>query len=170
MKKKGISPLIATVLIIGFTIVLAALVITWGTKLFQSSIESTKTSSEISLICSSISLEGSATATKSGGSINFNSVNIEIKNKNQLGIKGLHFVFPKEDGTTYESFSGSTDSNTIKANCIPDAPVSTNFGLNAFETETYTFYPTTGTSGDAGLGCTSGNRNRSEEHTSELQS
>ena len=30
MKKRGISPLIATVLIIGFTIVLAAVVIQWG--------------------------------------------------------------------------------------------------------------------------------------------
>ena len=33
--KKGISPLIATVLVIGFTIVLAALVLTWGQDLFK---------------------------------------------------------------------------------------------------------------------------------------
>ena len=35
MKKRGISPLIATVLIIGFTIVLAALVMQWGSGLFE---------------------------------------------------------------------------------------------------------------------------------------
>src|SRR3989344_7876392 len=35
MKKRGISPLIATVLIIGFTIVLAAVVIQWGGSLVE---------------------------------------------------------------------------------------------------------------------------------------
>jgi flagellin-like protein len=35
MSKQGISPLIATVLVIGFTIILAALAITWGTGLFE---------------------------------------------------------------------------------------------------------------------------------------
>ena len=30
MDKRGISPLIATVLIIGFTVALAAVIITWG--------------------------------------------------------------------------------------------------------------------------------------------
>ena len=33
MKKRGISPLIATVLIIGFTIVLAAAIFQWGGSL-----------------------------------------------------------------------------------------------------------------------------------------
>ncbi|MBI2148541.1 hypothetical protein HYU23_02580 [Candidatus Woesearchaeota archaeon] len=50
-KKKGISPLIATVLIIGFTIVLAALVITWGTKLFKTTVGETETTSKLSLAC-----------------------------------------------------------------------------------------------------------------------
>ena len=31
MNKKGISPLIATVLILGFTVALAAIIMTWGT-------------------------------------------------------------------------------------------------------------------------------------------
>ena len=35
MNKKGISPLIATVLIIGLTIALAAIIMNWGTGLFQ---------------------------------------------------------------------------------------------------------------------------------------
>ena len=49
--KKGVSPLIATVLIIGFTIVLAALVITWGTKLFKGTVSDTETTSQFSLAC-----------------------------------------------------------------------------------------------------------------------
>ena len=35
LNKKGISPLIATVLIIGFTIIIAVLVITWTTGLVK---------------------------------------------------------------------------------------------------------------------------------------
>ena len=50
--KKGISPLIATVLVIGFTIVLAALVITWGTKLFKTTVSETETAAKFSQACS----------------------------------------------------------------------------------------------------------------------
>jgi len=39
--KKGVSPLIATVLLVGFTIALAALVMTWGQSLFQKTVEQT---------------------------------------------------------------------------------------------------------------------------------
>jgi len=49
--KKGISPLIATVLVIGFTIVLAAMVITWGTKLFKTTVEETEAESKFTLAC-----------------------------------------------------------------------------------------------------------------------
>ena len=44
LKKKGISPLIATVLIIGFTVALAAIIITWATgftRNIQSGVEET---------------------------------------------------------------------------------------------------------------------------------
>ena len=52
--KKGISPLIATVLIIGFTIVIAALVITWGTNLFRETQERTGETSELNLACADV--------------------------------------------------------------------------------------------------------------------
>jgi flagellin-like protein len=52
--KKGISPLIATVLIIGFTIVIAALVITWGTNLFKRTQESSGRTSEVSTACAEL--------------------------------------------------------------------------------------------------------------------
>ena len=49
--KKGISPLIATVLVIGFTILLAALVITWGTNLFKDTVADTQVNSDFSIAC-----------------------------------------------------------------------------------------------------------------------
>ncbi len=55
--KKGISPLIATVLIIGFTIIIAALVITWGTNLFKKTVSETEKSTKINTLCSSSNIE-----------------------------------------------------------------------------------------------------------------
>ena len=50
--KKGISPLIATILIIGFTIVLAALVMQWGTQLLKTQTEQTAMTSKAQIACS----------------------------------------------------------------------------------------------------------------------
>ena len=51
MNKKGISPLIATVLIIGFTIVLAVLVITWISGTVNEQTESTDCMVEVENVC-----------------------------------------------------------------------------------------------------------------------
>lgn len=51
MSKRGISPLIATVLIVGFTIALAAIVITWGQTFTRQLQQETETSSNQQIIC-----------------------------------------------------------------------------------------------------------------------
>ena len=51
--RKGISPLIATVLLIGFTIVLAALVMRWGGTLFRETTQTTGCESKGLLTCTS---------------------------------------------------------------------------------------------------------------------
>ena len=53
INKKGISPLIVTVLLIGFTIVLAALVIRWGSELFSSQIKTQTCDNEATISCTS---------------------------------------------------------------------------------------------------------------------
>ncbi|MEA3378753.1 MAG: archaellin/type IV pilin N-terminal domain-containing protein [Nanoarchaeota archaeon] len=50
--KRGISPLIATVLIIGFTVALAAVIMTWGQSFSKSMSQSTEESTEVQLACS----------------------------------------------------------------------------------------------------------------------
>jgi len=63
--KKGISPLIATVLIIGFTIVLAALVLQWGGDLFKGVQTDTAKTSEFKIACAT-KLVGLELAAESG--------------------------------------------------------------------------------------------------------
>ncbi|MBU4502977.1 MAG: hypothetical protein KKA79_10365 [Nanoarchaeota archaeon] len=51
MNKKGISPLIATVLILGFTVALAAIIMTWGTDFTKRMQESTEETSTTQITC-----------------------------------------------------------------------------------------------------------------------
>ena len=76
--KKGISPLIATVLIIGFTIVLAALVITWGTKLFKTTVSETEATSKFSIACTA-GLNLDVTPKK----VDANNLELTLRNNNQ---------------------------------------------------------------------------------------
>lgn len=76
--KKAISPLIATVLIIGFTIVIAALVITWGTGLFKKTVSETETTAEFSKVCSSSNIEVLDHKLNPD-----NTLDLTIKNNNQ---------------------------------------------------------------------------------------
>lgn len=50
-RKKGISPLIATVLIIGFTVALAAVIMTWGQGFSKSMQQSTEATTNVQLTC-----------------------------------------------------------------------------------------------------------------------
>lgn len=51
MKKRGISPLIATVLILGFTVALAAVIMTWGTGFTKTMTKQTEETSGIQVTC-----------------------------------------------------------------------------------------------------------------------
>ena len=57
MNKKGISPLIATVLIIGFTVALAAIVITWGVRFTETTQENVARETDVGLTCSRLSFD-----------------------------------------------------------------------------------------------------------------
>src|SRR3989344_1037796 len=91
--KRGISPLIATVLIIGFTIVLAALVIQWGGGLFKGVQERTGATAELSEKCATqlTNLEIER-PTKSP-----DEVFVTIDNKNNLDIQKFDFRLYKND-------------------------------------------------------------------------
>ncbi|MFH1377019.1 MAG: archaellin/type IV pilin N-terminal domain-containing protein, partial [Candidatus Woesearchaeota archaeon] len=67
--KRGISPLIATVLIIGFTIVLAVLVIAWLSGVFEGELDTEQCSVEGQKFCSDLGGIGGlldVTATQAG--------------------------------------------------------------------------------------------------------
>src|SRR3989344_5863859 len=95
MSKRGISPLIATVLIIGFTIILAAMVITWGSKLFHRTIEDSSEQSNLAKLQSNLDFDIETTRNEN----NSNLVNVKIRNKNQdIEIMGFVFLAKSNQG------------------------------------------------------------------------
>ena len=102
MSKKAISPLIATVLIIGFTIVLAALVMQWGGGLFKSVQDQTSKTSDFKIICSS---------KLTGMEVTVKDKFVTIDNKNNQDIKGFMIRGYKLDGTVsiYDTIPTSTN-------------------------------------------------------------
>ncbi|HLC58568.1 MAG TPA: archaellin/type IV pilin N-terminal domain-containing protein [Candidatus Nanoarchaeia archaeon] len=141
--KKGISPLIATVLIIGFTIVLAALVITWGTRLFNTTVEQTEESSKFTLVCTTgLRLEAQAVAQPVHPSAP-NAVVLRMKNSNQDNIiTNFRFVVNGLNGAsanvatlgpvgtpnTYSVFDGNNWVNTPDVENL-QFPAPKNYGI-----------------------------------------
>lgn len=129
--KKGISPLIATVLIIGFTIVLGALVITWGTKFFRTTVEDTEKAAAFSLACTSLNFDGTA-------KINAGNLDVTLSNSNERTIEGFYFV--TKGGSIPGTDTYSTDPSLIAGS----GTVTPTTALTAFETsKVYRLNPVT---------------------------
>ena len=78
--KKGLSPLIATVLLIGITISLASLVMVWGQALFKQTTEDTGKSAQAEINCISKVQVDILNASCVGGSA---PMNLVVDNKNE---------------------------------------------------------------------------------------
>ncbi len=105
MTKKGISPLIATVLVIGFTIILAALVFQWGGNLFKEVQEDTAAASEAKIQCTAglASLEVEAYDVLS-------DIEVSIDNKNDELLAGYIMRAYGADATgVFVESSGEVD-------------------------------------------------------------
>ncbi len=124
INKKGISPLIATVLLIGFTVALAAFVITWGGEFVQNTVQDTE--------------ERSNRATKCVNDLNFEiekvtcgaGKTIVIDNRGNIDIKNIAFRFFDTTGanTGSEFFSAANiNKYEVKTLTLTNVvPVSTN--------------------------------------------
>ena len=96
MNKRGISPLIATVLIIGFTVALAAIIITWGTRFVTTTQESVGKQADVSVACSGIDFDITECKNTDGGQIGSYDFSL-TSNTNQ---KITDLILRVYDGTT----------------------------------------------------------------------
>lgn len=99
--KKGISPLIATVLLIGFTIIIIALVIFWSQTFVRETAEKEGELSALKLQCEQQVDINIMSASQSGGNLL-----IEVENTGLTEIKGFQFriINNKGEADSKDSF------------------------------------------------------------------
>jgi len=100
MNKRGITPLIATVLLIGFTVALAAVVMTWALGFVNDTTSKTKTQTENTLICASDLSFAISDINPSIGSIT-------LDNRGQVDIISVIFrIYRGDEVNTVDSGKG----------------------------------------------------------------
>ena len=93
--QKGISPLIATVLIIGFTVALAAVIMMWGTKFTRDVQKSTEKSAESNVVCAQdVILEINGACRQPDTTSVYN---ISISNNGRVDVSGLNIKLYKSN-------------------------------------------------------------------------
>jgi len=112
--KKGISPLIATVLIIGFTVALAAIIMTWGTTFSRGMQQQSEEQANLKMICT----RDVVFSVKSACVFDANTVKITVQNDGNIALLNL----------TARLFQTPTSIEAVQG--IEDA--SGNRGLDAF--------------------------------------
>lgn len=120
INKKGISPLIATVLLIGFTVALAAMVMTWGSGFIKKTTEKTEEGTASALKCATeLGFEISGITCNPDKSI----ASVKVDSRGSIDIKALKFRFIGDAETTVEdkaevlsAFGAKTYSGFTKPN------------------------------------------------------
>ena len=137
--KKGISPLIATVIIIGLTIVLAALVVTFGTNLVKKTTEDTEKQSSVTTACSNVALNLKLTASilQPVAPATNKKVEVGVTNDGQTKIDGFIFRVYNVGETVADSMDTTVVAEQAKVATNPvttpaDYTVGTN-GLKTFD-------------------------------------
>jgi len=95
MEKRGISPLIATVLLIGFTIVLAAVVMRWGGEFVRTTTEQTACETDVATTCIGVRFSIDNVVFD-----DVNGANITISSNTDQPIDGFRIKLWKPDGTS----------------------------------------------------------------------
>ena len=96
MEKRGISTLLATVLLIGFVIVIAIIALLWGRGIVKEEIEKTTPFVKGRLICqTNIDIDIKEAKCVPGQ----DTLNIRIANKKNIYINGFTFKVIGKDGT-----------------------------------------------------------------------
>jgi len=126
--KKGVSPLIATVLIIGFTIALAAVVMTWGGGFVRKTTEETEASADLVLKCATQVTYDIKTATRPSTLDGEGAVTATIENRGNIDVTALMFRF-YSDGNV----AGSFDTGNVPVGVTYTGPI----GLSAFGVDTF---------------------------------
>jgi flagellin-like protein len=113
--KKGVSPVVATVLLVAVVIVLAAIIFLWARSFFKESVYKFVDGKELSgeQACTKLSFEASkedsTIAIKNTGNVPINAINVKVRDGGSTTIE--HFEVSLNIGdSTSEDVSGDAES------------------------------------------------------------
>lgn len=117
INKQGISPLIATVLIIGFTVALAAIIINWGTSFTRNIQEGTESTTDLQIACAQDVIysvrEGTCyTGTTTG------TLTLQVSNDGTIDIDNFIVRVSDSNGNTKQTTASGLlafDANKLSA-------------------------------------------------------
>ena len=134
--KKGISPLIATVLILGFTVALAAVIMIWGTKFTKDIQENTGETAtaniacaqdlvmNIQSVCEDKDIEGHFKITiANNGNADIDTIKGRFYSGSNIGTKDISDDFLPIYSLGAKIVEVSTISNVVKIELIPSINV-----------------------------------------------
>ena len=130
MEKRGISPLIATVLLIGFTITIAAILMIWGGNLVKERAEKISARTEAQTSCTAkveIGLNSAKCTTEDNKDIVKDIVKISVENKGSDTINAfrarINYDGDSETTTVYNSLN-PTSQTSLKVEYTKGTPKS----------------------------------------------
>jgi FlaG/FlaF family flagellin (archaellin) len=125
--KKAVSPVIATVLLIGLVMVIALIIFLWFKGLTQEAI--TKFDKNVELVCDDVKFEadysGGILSISNIGNIPIYGIKVKISESEDYETKGLNDLseWPNAGLNQGRTFSGDISSNTANADSITLIPV-----------------------------------------------
>ena len=126
MEKRGISPLIATVLLIGFTITIAAILMIWGGNLVKERAEKISARTEAQTSCTA-KVEIGLNSAKCSTEDNKDIVKISVENKGSDIINAfrarINYDGDSETTTVYNSLN-PTSQTSLKVEYTKGTPKS----------------------------------------------
>ena len=105
ISKGGVSPLIATVLIIGFTVILAVLIINWGTDFFKTVQEDTSETTEIQFVCvNDLRFDISSAKCLTDPVTGVKGLEVNVNNNGGIRIEDIFMRYESKSGESSDTF------------------------------------------------------------------
>ncbi len=115
--KRGVSPLLASVLLIGIVVMVAAVIFLWGSKVTKDLTEKSGDTASLQLSCNNVQIDV----------LSADQGQVKVENKGAY-VDGITLVAKGPDGTgtvTYDDFIEPGSSRSYSFDGIPNVPIST---------------------------------------------
>tara|TARA_Y100000310_G_scaffold342908_1_gene448196 strand:+ start:9155 stop:9625 length:471 start_codon:yes stop_codon:yes gene_type:complete len=127
LNKKGVSPVIATVLLIGLVMVITLIIFLWFKGLTQEAI--IKFDKNVELVCDEVKFKSAYTngilSISNIGNVPIYGIKVKISESGNYETKGLKDLseWPNAGLNQGRTFSGDISSNTISADSVTLTPI-----------------------------------------------